>query len=122
MRDVPLWNAPLACGRSDLLSRVLRLMSTPVRPAAASGLSHRLLLSYRGSPTKAIASAFHKERLMSDDKTQTAHDRAFINLSEPYEVRDWTNSLGVSEAQLREAVAAVGSSAEKVRQYLASQS
>lgn len=57
---------------------------------------------------------------MSDDKTQTAHDRAFINLSEPYEVRDWTNSLGVSEAQLREAVAAVGSSAEKVRQYLAS--
>jgi len=59
---------------------------------------------------------------MSDDKNLTARDRAFINLSEPYEVRDWTNSLGVTEEQLREAVEAVGSSAEKVRQYLASQS
>jgi hypothetical protein len=58
---------------------------------------------------------------MSDDKTQTAHDRAFINLNEPYEVRDWTNSLGVTETELREAVAAVGSSAEKVRQYLISE-
>ena len=34
---------------------------------------------------------------MSDDKTQIAHDRAFINLREPYEIRDWTNSLGVTE-------------------------
>ncbi len=55
---------------------------------------------------------------MSDDKSKTAQDRHFINLSEPYEVRDWTNSLGVTEAQLREAVAAVGSSADKVRDYL----
>lgn len=58
---------------------------------------------------------------MSDNKAETAHDRNFINLSEPYEVRDWTNSLGVTETQLREAVAAVGSSADKVRQYLATQ-
>ena len=57
---------------------------------------------------------------MSDDKTQTAQDRNLINLSEPYEVRDWTNSLGVTEVQLREAVAAVGRSADKVREYLAS--
>lgn len=57
---------------------------------------------------------------MSDDRSKTAQDRNFINLSEPYEVRDWANSLGVTEAQLREAVAAVGSSAEKVRDYLAS--
>lgn len=56
---------------------------------------------------------------MSDNPRKTAHDRHFINLSEPYEVRDWTRSLGVTETQLREAVAAVGSSADKVRQYLA---
>ncbi|CAN7244904.1 DUF3606 domain-containing protein [Acidovorax sp. Leaf78] len=56
---------------------------------------------------------------MSDDKNKTAQDRNFINLSEPYEVRDWTNSLGVTETQLRDAVAAVGRSADKVREYLA---
>ncbi|WP_428000887.1 DUF3606 domain-containing protein [Acidovorax sp.] len=55
---------------------------------------------------------------MSDDHTKTAQDRHFISLAEHYEVRDWTNSLGVTEAQLREAVAAVGSSADKVREYL----
>lgn len=55
---------------------------------------------------------------MSDDKEKTGQDRHFINLSEHYEVRDWTNSLGVTEEQLREAVTAVGSSADKVREYL----
>ena len=58
---------------------------------------------------------------MSDDHSKTAQDRHFISLAEHYEVRDWTNSLGVTEVELREAVAAVGSSADKVRQYLASQ-
>ncbi len=57
---------------------------------------------------------------MSDDKTAIAHDRHLISLSEPYEVRDWANSLGITEAELREAVAAVGPSADKVREYLAS--
>lgn len=56
---------------------------------------------------------------MSDDKSETAQDRHFINLSEPYEVRDWVRSLNTTEALLREAVAAVGSSADKVREYLA---
>lgn len=45
-------------------------------------------------------------------------DRDRISLSEEYEVRDWAESLGVSEDRLREAVAAVGNSAEKVREYL----
>lgn len=58
---------------------------------------------------------------MSDDTNETVHDRNFINLNERYEVRDWTNSLGVTEVQLREAVAAVGASGDKVREYLASQ-
>lgn len=55
---------------------------------------------------------------MQDDKTQTALDRKLINTSEAYELRDWAHSLGVSEDRIREAVAAVGSSAEKVRAYL----
>jgi hypothetical protein len=58
---------------------------------------------------------------MSDNTMETVHDRNFIGLNEHYEVRDWTNSLGVTETELREAVAAVGNSADRVREYLASQ-
>ena len=56
---------------------------------------------------------------MADDKTNRgAQDRARINLSEDYEVRYWTNELGVTEHRLRDAVKAAGSSAEKVREWL----
>ncbi|HYG05724.1 MAG TPA: DUF3606 domain-containing protein [Stenotrophomonas sp.] len=56
---------------------------------------------------------------MSDDKRNAGPaDRSRINLSEDYEVRYWTEALGVSEARLREAVQAVGSSAEAVREHL----
>ena len=41
-----------------------------------------------------------------------------ISLEQDYEVRDWTKSLGVTEAELTAAVKAVGNSAEKVREYL----
>ena len=56
---------------------------------------------------------------MADDKKSVGTpDRDRISLSEDYEVRDWSASLGVSEAELREAVDAVGNSADKVRDYL----
>ncbi|HET6526848.1 DUF3606 domain-containing protein [Sphingopyxis sp.] len=56
---------------------------------------------------------------MADDKGNIGSpDRDRISLSEDYEVRDWTNSLGVSEAELREAVDAVGNNAGHVRAYL----
>lgn len=56
---------------------------------------------------------------MSDNKSNVGSpDRDRISLSEDYEVRDWTESLGVSEEKLREAVRAVGNSADKVREYL----
>lgn len=56
---------------------------------------------------------------MADDKNSVGSpDRDRISLGEDYEVRDWTASLGVSEAELREAVDAVGNSADKVRDYL----
>jgi len=55
---------------------------------------------------------------MPDDKTKTGADRKFISLEQPHELRDWTQSLGCTEQQLREAVKEVGNSADAVRRYL----
>ncbi|WP_162575609.1 DUF3606 domain-containing protein [Variovorax sp. PBL-H6] len=56
---------------------------------------------------------------MADDKTKVGgQDRTRINVNEDYEVRDWTRSLGVTEEELRKAVAAVSNQADKVREYL----
>ncbi|MDM0110000.1 DUF3606 domain-containing protein [Variovorax sp. J22R24] len=53
---------------------------------------------------------------MSNDPKKTGLDRKLI--SPPHEVRGWTQSLECSEQELKAAVKAVGSSAEKVREYL----
>ena len=42
-------------------------------------------------------------------------DHKLISLTEPHEVRYWTNTLGISEERLREVVGRVGHSAAKVR-------
>ncbi len=56
---------------------------------------------------------------MADDKSKVGgQDRARINMHEDYEVRDWTQSLGVTRERLQEAVDAVGDQAEAVREYL----
>jgi hypothetical protein len=56
---------------------------------------------------------------MSDDKSKAAgRDRKRISLGEEYEIRDWTETLGVDEAALRGAVQAVGDQADDVREYL----
>jgi hypothetical protein len=56
---------------------------------------------------------------MADDlQNRGPQDRSRINISEDWELRWWAKSLGVSESDLRKAVLAVGSSAEKVRQHL----
>ncbi|MGO4393463.1 DUF3606 domain-containing protein [Variovorax sp. M-6] len=55
---------------------------------------------------------------MSDYLRRIGLDWELISLSEPHEMRRWTESIGVTEQQLRAAVAAVGNSAEKVREYL----
>jgi hypothetical protein len=57
---------------------------------------------------------------MADDTSKTQLDRRLISLSQPYEVRDWCKSLGCSKEELETAVKAVGPSADKVREYLAS--
>jgi hypothetical protein len=61
---------------------------------------------------------FFTREPMSDNTSKTGLDRKLISLEEDYEVRDWTKSLGCTEPQLREAVKAVGNSAEKVREYV----
>ena len=56
---------------------------------------------------------------MADDKRNTGSpDRDRINLSEDYEVQYWTKELGISEAQLRSAVSAVGNTDKAVRAHL----
>jgi hypothetical protein len=56
---------------------------------------------------------------MADDKSKVGKpDRDRINLEEPYEVRDWAKSLGVSEDQLRSAVAKAGPMVKDVRNHL----
>ena len=56
---------------------------------------------------------------MSDNlQDRGSQDRSRINVNEPWEVRHWTKELGVSEAELREAVAAAGVSVSAVRRHL----
>jgi len=56
---------------------------------------------------------------MSNDKTKSGSpDRDRINLNEDYEVQYWTKALGVTAAQLKEAVKAVGPTAAAVRRHL----
>ena len=49
-----------------------------------------------------------------------ARDRTLIALSEPYEVRYWSQKFKVSPARLRAAVKSVGHSSKKVGAYFAS--
>jgi hypothetical protein len=56
---------------------------------------------------------------MADDPTiRGPQDRSRINTDQDYEVRYWTQELGVSEEELRQAVQSVGSSVDKVREHL----
>ena len=55
---------------------------------------------------------------MDNLKDRGPQDRNRISLSEDWEVKWWTESLGVSVSQLKEIVAKVGNSAAKVKEYL----
>lgn len=58
---------------------------------------------------------------MTDDKAKAGgQDRARINLSQDYEVRDWSEKFGVSEERLRAAVEKVGNQADDVQRELRS--
>ena len=56
---------------------------------------------------------------MADDKKNRGPaDRARINVNEDYEVKYWTEALGVTEKQLQDAVKKVGVMAADVRKHL----
>lgn len=56
---------------------------------------------------------------MADDRRKTGSpDNKRINVNEPYELRDWSKRLGVSEQKLRETVQRVGTSADEVKRRL----
>ena len=56
---------------------------------------------------------------MSDDKTRAnGQDRNRIDVSQDYELRDWSKKFGVSRKQLKAAVQAVGDRAEAVETFL----
>ena len=55
---------------------------------------------------------------MSNSTTATGHDTTIVEIADGNQVRYWCESLGCTEAQLKEAVQAVGSSPAKVRAFL----
>lgn len=56
---------------------------------------------------------------MADDKGNAGgQDRARINMSQDYEVRDWSKKFGVTPDELRAAVTAVGTYAQDVERHL----
>ena len=56
---------------------------------------------------------------MSDNRSNTGNpDRNLINTSEDYEVQYWSQKFKVSAEELKEAVKAVGNSADAVGKYL----
>ena len=59
-----------------------------------------------------------KESAMPDDPTRSGQDLKFIALDQDHEVQWWTKKLGCTADELREAVKAVGTSADKVREFL----
>jgi hypothetical protein len=56
---------------------------------------------------------------MSDDRSKRGpQDAARVNVHESWELDYWTRELGVSEKQLKDAVAQVGPMAKDVRKNL----
>jgi len=56
---------------------------------------------------------------MADDKKiRGSQDRKRINLNEDYEVRYWTEELGITNERLRELVQQHGDSADEIREAL----
>jgi hypothetical protein len=60
---------------------------------------------------------------MSDEVNKSPPpDRTRVNLNEPSAVKYWRKEFGCTEQQLRQAIAAAGDSAAKVRQYFKNKS
>ena len=85
----------------------------PTKRAAPTG---KASTAAKRSPSPARKSPAKKAAVAK--KPGDTMDRKLIALSQPHEVRDWCKSFGCTEAELRAAVAAVGRSAAKAREYI----
>lgn len=65
-----------------------------------------------------IGNQINYKLIMDDKKNTGSPDSKRINIHENYEVEYWTKEFGVTAEKLKQAVAAVGTSAEAVREYL----
>ena len=54
------------------------------------------------------------------DRRSAVEDRKRIDVSQEHELRDWSKKFRVSADRLKEAVQAVGTEADKVKQHLSS--
>ncbi len=105
--------------RADAMAVTLCVLHRRVIPA---GASERLITSCR----MLLCDDHLQKRFlnvslgaMSDDKTKSgAGDRERINVSEDYELRDWSKSLGVTPEKLKEAVQKVGPMVDDVKREL----
>jgi hypothetical protein len=58
---------------------------------------------------------------MSDDlRKRGPEDRSRINVNEPWELKYWSKTLGVTPDRLKEVIRQVGTRTEDVEQYLSS--
>lgn len=56
---------------------------------------------------------------MADNKQiRHPHDGKRIDINDPHEIRNWCRALSTTPEKLKNAVHKVGTSAEKVREYL----
>ncbi|MCA6110501.1 DUF3606 domain-containing protein [Bradyrhizobium cenepequi] len=68
---------------------------------------------------KKVGHSAKKVEAYFKEQKHRAADRSRIAVSEPYEVRYWSNKLKITPARLKAAVAAVGHSSNKVAAYVA---
>jgi hypothetical protein len=58
---------------------------------------------------------------MSDDlRKRGPEDRSRVNVNEPWELKYWSKTLGITPDRLKEVVRQVGTRTEDIEQYLSS--
>jgi hypothetical protein len=99
-------------GIDRLTERLSRRMD---RPTATRGM-FRFWMRPHGAT---LALSMTTEASMADDTQQRGgQDRTRIDVSQEYELRDWSKKFGVTPERLQEAVKAVGDQATKVEEFL----
>ena len=68
---------------------------------------------------KKVGHSARKVEVYTKLQKHKARDRAFIALSQPFEVRYWSKKFKITPAKLKLAVKAAGHSSKKVEAYLA---